>query len=50
MKELNKLKIIVSQEQRHYYTLDKSDTIYSGYYNAYKFVLKEIDKLLKDKK
>ncbi len=45
--QLNRLKIIVSQEQRHY---DKNETSHWGYYNAYKFVLKEIDKLLRKEK
>ena len=45
MNELEKLKIIVSQEQSYY------DEDYSyPYYKAYKFVLNEIDKLLKEKK
>lgn len=43
---LKKLKIIVSQEQRHF---NKNDTTHWGYYNAYEFVLEEIDKLLKEK-
>ena len=46
MKELNKLKIIISQEQRHY---DKNEVSDWGYYNAYKFVLEQIDLLNKEK-
>jgi|TARA_B100000519_G_scaffold102699_1_gene89085 hypothetical protein len=47
MNKLKRLEIIVSQEKRQY---DKNEISHWGYYNAYKFVLKEIDKLLKEKK
>ena len=47
MTDLKKLKIIVSQEQSYY---NKNEVNDFKYYNAYKFVLKEIDKLLKEKK
>ena len=43
--DLNKLKIIVAREQSYY---DKD--ISYPYYEAYKFVLNEIDKLLKEEK
>ena len=42
MSQLQKLKIIVSQEQSYY---DKNDDSHWGYLIAYKFVLKQIDKL-----
>ena len=45
MNNLKRLKIIVSQEQSHY---DKNEISHCGYYNAYKFVLKEIDRLLEN--
>ena len=45
MNQLNRLKIIVSQEQSLY------DKDYSyPYYKAYEFVLKQIDKLQKEEK
>ena len=47
MKELNKLKIIVSQEQSYY---NKDEIGDWKYFNAYKFVLKEIDTLIKEGK
>ncbi len=43
MNQLQKLKIIVSQEQSYY---DKNND--HEYYKAYEFVLKEIDKLQKE--
>ena len=44
-KQLQKLKIIVSQEQSYY------DEEYSyPYYKAYEFVLKQIDKLQEEEK
>ena len=46
MSKLDKLKIIVSQEQSFY---DKNDNSDWGYYNAYKFVLEQIDLLNKEK-
>ena len=45
MTDLKKLKIIVSQEQSYY---NKNEPRDWQYYNAYKFVLKEIDKLIND--
>ena len=47
MNDLEKLKIIVSQEQSYYNKNEPKDW---KYYNAYEFVLKEIDKLIKEKK
>ena len=42
---LNELKLIVEREQSYY---DKNEPSVWGYYNAYRFVLNEIDKLLKE--
>ena len=47
MKELNELKMIVSQELKHY---DKNEISHWGYYNAYKFVLDKIESILSGKK
>ncbi len=45
MNQLDKLKIIVSQEQSYY---DEENSC--PYYKAYEFVLKEIDKLQEEEK
>ena len=44
MSELDELKGIVGREQSFY---DKNDDSHWGYYNAYKFVLEQIDLLNK---
>tara|TARA_R100000734_G_C3305799_1_gene96292 strand:- start:566 stop:736 length:171 start_codon:yes stop_codon:yes gene_type:complete len=40
---LRRLEVIVAREQENY---DKNEPSVWGYYNAYSFVLNEIDKLL----
>ena len=45
MNQLDRLKIIVSQEQSYY---DEENSY--PYYKAYEFVLKEIDKLQEEEK
>ena len=45
MNQLDRLKIIVSQEQSYY---DEENSY--AYYKAYEFVLKEIDKLQEEEK
>tara|TARA_Y100000310_G_scaffold249085_1_gene255095 strand:- start:482 stop:628 length:147 start_codon:yes stop_codon:yes gene_type:complete len=45
MEKLRELETIILQEQGYY---DKDDDGHWGYYNAYRFVLKQINILLKE--